>query len=117
MGSEICSRCRRTVDRGPSEETEHLRAVVGVNAVNRPLSIAFWPGSLVVSEVGGTTRDSIDTPMRFTGRTVIFIDRRTARQVGIDEGSSLLVSSKRSAIERAESGPHDRCPKVKFRIG
>ena len=59
---------------------------------------------LVVSEVPGTTRDSIDTPLRYHGRTFIFIDtaglRRQSRvEDGIEFYSALRT---RRAIERAD---------------
>jgi GTPase len=59
---------------------------------------------LVVSEIAGTTRDAIDTPLRYHGRTFIFIDtaglRRQSRvEDGIEFYSSLRT---RRAIERAD---------------
>ena len=59
---------------------------------------------LVVSEVAGTTRDAIDTPMRYHGRTFVFIDtaglRRQSRvEDGIEFYSALRT---RRAIERAD---------------
>jgi GTP-binding protein len=59
---------------------------------------------LVVSDVAGTTRDAIDTPMRYHGRDLIFIDtaglRRQSRvEDGIEFYSALRT---RRAIERAE---------------
>src|SRR5256885_8458995 len=59
---------------------------------------------LVVSDVAGTTRDAIDTPMRYHGRDLVFIDtaglRRQSRgEEGIEVYSALRT---RRAIERAE---------------
>ena len=59
---------------------------------------------LVVSEVAGTTRDAIDTPMRYHGRTFVFIDtaglRRQSRvEDGIEFYSALRT---RRAIERSD---------------
>jgi GTP-binding protein len=59
---------------------------------------------LVVSDVAGTTRDAIDTPMRYHGRTFVFIDtaglRRQSRvEDGIEFYSALRT---RRAIERAD---------------
>jgi GTPase len=59
---------------------------------------------LVVSEIPGTTRDSIDTPMKYHGTELIFIDtaglRRQARtEDGIEFYSSLRT---RRAIERSD---------------
>jgi GTPase len=58
----------------------------------------------VVSEIPGTTRDSIDTPMKYHGNSLIFIDtaglRRQARlEDGIEFYSSLRT---RKAIERSD---------------
>jgi GTP-binding protein len=59
---------------------------------------------LVVSEVAGTTRDAIDTPMRYHGRPIVFIDTAgLRRQSKIDEGIEFYSSLRtRRAIERAE---------------
>lgn len=58
---------------------------------------------LVVSEVAGTTRDAIDTPMRYHGRQFIFVDTAgLRRQSRIDEGIEFYSSLRtRRAIERA----------------
>src|SRR5207245_4691165 len=59
---------------------------------------------LVVSDVAGTTRDAIDTPMRYHSRDVVFIDTAgLRRQSRIDEGIEFYSSLRtRRAIERAE---------------
>ncbi len=59
---------------------------------------------MVVSEVAGTTRDSIDTPLRYHGRELIFVDtaglRRQARiEPGLEYYSALRTER---AIERAD---------------
>ncbi len=59
---------------------------------------------LVVSDQAGTTRDAIDTPMRFHGRSFVFIDtaglrRQTKIEDGIEFYSSLRT---RRAIERSD---------------
>jgi GTP-binding protein len=91
----------------PPEETDALRvAVVGrpnvgkSSFVNRLLGV----DRLVVSEVAGTTRDAIDTPMRYHGRTVVFIDTAgLRRQSKIDDGIEFYSSLRtRRAIERAD---------------
>ena len=58
---------------------------------------------LVVSDIAGTTRDAIDTPFRYHGRTFIFIDTAgLRRQARIDEGIEFYSSLRsRRAIERA----------------
>jgi GTP-binding protein len=59
---------------------------------------------LVVSDEAGTTRDAIDTPMQYHGRTVVFIDTAgLRRQSKIDDGVEFYSSLRsRRAIERAE---------------
>ncbi len=59
---------------------------------------------LVVSEIAGTTRDAIDTPMRYHGRQFVFIDTAgLRRQSKIDEGVEFYSSLRtRRAIERAD---------------
>ncbi|MDE3173511.1 MAG: ribosome biogenesis GTPase Der [Gemmatimonadota bacterium] len=59
---------------------------------------------LVVSDQAGTTRDAIDTPMRFHGRSFVFIDTAgLRRQTKIDDGIEFYSSLRtRRAIERAD---------------
>ncbi len=59
---------------------------------------------LVVSEVAGTTRDAIDTPLRYHGRDFVFVDTAgLRRQSKIDDGIEFYSSLRtRRAIERAE---------------
>jgi len=59
---------------------------------------------LVVSEIPGTTRDAIDTPMRYHGRSLVFIDTAgLRRKTKIDEGIEFYSSLRsRRAIERAD---------------
>jgi GTPase len=58
---------------------------------------------LVVSEIAGTTRDAIDTPMTYHGRKLIFVDTAgLRRQTKIDDGIEFYSSLRtRRAIERA----------------
>jgi GTPase len=58
---------------------------------------------LVVSEIAGTTRDSIDTPMKYHGRQFIFVDTAgLRRQSKIDDGIEFYSSLRtRRAIERS----------------
>ena len=91
----------------PPEETEALRvAVVGRPNVGKSSFVNRLLGQdrLVVSEVAGTTRDAIDTPMRYHGRTVIFIDTAgLRRQSKIDDGIEFYSSLRtRRAIDRAD---------------
>ena len=59
---------------------------------------------LVVSEVAGTTRDSIDTPFTYHGRPFIFVDTAgLRRQARIDDGVEFYSSLRtRRAIDRAD---------------
>ena len=89
------------------EESQALSvAVIGRPNVGKSSFVNRLLGEerLVVSDVAGTTRDAIDTPMRYHGRDLVFIDtaglRRQSRgEEGIEFYSALRT---RRAIERAE---------------
>jgi GTPase len=90
-----------------SEPEDALRvAVIGRPNVGKSSFVNRLLGEdrLVVSETAGTTRDAIDTPMRYHGRQFIFIDTAgLRRQSKIDEGVEFYSSLRtRRAIERAE---------------
>jgi GTPase len=90
-----------------SEPEDALRvAVIGKPNVGKSSFVNRLLGEerLVVSETAGTTRDAIDTPMRYHGRQFIFIDTAgLRRQSKIDEGVEFYSSLRtRRAIERAE---------------
>jgi GTP-binding protein len=59
---------------------------------------------MVVSDVAGTTRDSIDTPMRYHGRDLVFVDTAgLRRQAKIDESLEYYSMLRTEiAIERAD---------------
>src|SRR4029078_11920373 len=59
---------------------------------------------LVVSDIPGTTRDAIETPMRYHGRPFIFVDTAVVRrQSKIEDGIEFYSSLRtRRAIERAD---------------
>lgn len=87
------------------EEALHV-AVIGRPNVGKSSIVNRLLGEerLVVSEVAGTTRDAIDTPMRYHGQQLVFIDtaglRRQSRvEDGIEFYSALRT---RRAIERAD---------------
>lgn len=92
---------------GATDEGEALRiAVVGRPNVGKSSLVNRLLGEerLVVSDLAGTTRDAIDTPMTFHGRTLIFIDtaglrRQSKNADGIEFYSSLRTER---AIERAD---------------
>src|SRR5688572_22373957 len=89
-----------------AEGTSLHVAVIGKPNVGKSSFINKLLGEdrLVVSEIAGTTRDAIDTPMRYHGRTIIFIDtaglRKHARiEPGIEYFSALRAQR---AIDRAD---------------
>ena len=89
----------------PAEEQLHV-AVIGRPNVGKSSFVNRLLGEnrLVVSDVAGTTRDAIDTPMRYHGRDLVFIDTAgLRRQSRVDDGIE-FYSSLRShrAIERAD---------------
>ena len=89
----------------PAEEQLHI-AVIGRPNVGKSSFVNRLLGEnrLVVSDVAGTTRDAIDTPMRYHGRDLVFIDTAgLRRQSRVDDGIE-FYSSLRShrAIERAD---------------
>jgi len=93
----------RVEDEGP----QNLRiAVIGRPNVGKSSFINRLLGEdrLVVSEVAGTTRDSIDTPFTYHGRPFIFIDTAgLRRQSKIDDGIEFYSSLRtRRAIDRSD---------------
>ena len=90
-----------------AEESQALSvAVIGRPNVGKSSFVNRLLGEerLVVSDVAGTTRDAIDTPMRYHGRDVIFIDTAgLRRQSRVEEGIEFYSALRtRRAIERAE---------------
>jgi GTP-binding protein len=98
------------VDRFPqgmSEPPDALHvAVVGRPNVGKSSIVNRLLGEdrLVVSDIAGTTRDAIDTPMMYHGRPFIFIDTAgLRRQSKVDEGIEFYSTLRtRRAIERAD---------------
>ena len=89
------------------EESTALKvAVVGRPNVGKSSFVNRLLGEqrLVVSEIAGTTRDAIDTPMRYHGRDFIFIDTAgLRRQSKIDEGIEFYSALRtRRAIDRSD---------------
>ena len=89
-----------------TEEEQLAVAVIGRPNVGKSSLVNRLLGEerLVVSEIAGTTRDAIDTPLRYHGRTFVFIDtaglRRQSRvEDGIEFYSALRT---RRAIERSD---------------
>ena len=89
------------------EESQALSvAVIGRPNVGKSSFVNRLLGEerLVVSEVAGTTRDAIDTPMRYHGRELVFIDTAgLRRQSRVEEGIEFYSALRtRRAIERAD---------------
>jgi GTP-binding protein len=89
------------------EEEEALRvAVIGKPNVGKSSFVNRLLGEdrLVVSDVAGTTRDAIDTPMQYHGRKLIFVDTAgLRRQAKIEDGVEFYSSIRTErAISRAD---------------
>jgi GTP-binding protein len=89
------------------EEEEALRvAVIGKPNVGKSSFVNRLLGEdrLVVSDVAGTTRDAIDTPMQYHGRKLIFVDTAgLRRQARIEDGVEFYSSIRTErAISRAD---------------
>jgi len=97
----------KRIPAAPIEPTEALRvAVIGRPNVGKSSFVNRLVGEdrLVVNDEAGTTRDAIDTPMQYHGRTVVFIDTAgLRRQSRIDDGVEFYSSLRtRRAIDRAD---------------
>ncbi|MDQ3082571.1 MAG: ribosome biogenesis GTPase Der, partial [Gemmatimonadota bacterium] len=89
------------------EPGESLRvAVIGRPNVGKSSIVNRILGEerLVVSDVSGTTRDAIDTPMVYHGRDLVFIDTAgLRRQARVDDGIEFYSSLRsRRAIDRSD---------------
>ena len=88
-------------------EDDTLRvAVIGKPNVGKSSFVNRLLGEerMVVTDVAGTTRDSVDTPLRYHGRTLMFIDTAgLRRQSRIGEGLEYYSALRTArAIERAD---------------
>ena len=97
----------KRIPAAPIEAAEALRvAVIGRPNVGKSSFVNRLIGEdrLVVSDEAGTTRDAIDTPMQYHGRTLVFIDTAgLRRQSKIDDGVEFYSSLRtRRAIDRAD---------------
>ena len=93
------------------EKTEEKADSLSIAVIGRPnvgkssiVNRLLGEERLVVNDEAGTTRDAIDTPMRFHGRDLVFIDTAgLRRQSKIDDGIEFYSSLRtRRAIERAD---------------
>ena len=92
---------------GMEEEPDALRvAVIGRPNVGKSSIVNRLLGEerLVVTDVPGTTRDAIDSPMMYHGRRLIFVDTAGLRRpTRVDDGIEFYSTLRtRRAIERAE---------------
>ena len=92
---------------GMEEEPDALRvAVIGRPNVGKSSIVNRLLGEerLVVTDVAGTTRDAIDSPMVYHGRRLIFVDTAGLRRpTRVDDGIEFYSTLRtRRAIERAE---------------
>lgn len=93
------------------ETTEEVGEALRVAVIGRPnvgksslVNKLLGEERLVVSEISGTTRDAIDTPLNYHGRPIIFIDTAgLRRQSKVDEGIEFYSALRsRRAIDRAD---------------
>ncbi len=96
----------RFPENAPEVENALRVAVIGRPNVGKSSFVNRLLGEerLVVSEIAGTTRDAIDTPMRYHGRLFVFVDTAgLRRQSKVEEGIEFYSSLRtRRAIERAD---------------
>lgn len=97
----------RLPEAGEGEEDDALRvAVIGVPNVGKSSFVNRLLGEerLVVSDVAGTTRDAIDTPLQYHGRRLVFIDTAGLRRQARVRESVEFYSSLRTerSIEQAD---------------
>lgn len=89
-----------------AEDESLAVAVIGKPNVGKSSFVNRLLGAerMVVSDVAGTTRDSVDTPLRYHGRTLVFIDTAgLRRQSRIDESLEYYSALRTTrAIERAD---------------
>jgi GTP-binding protein len=95
------------IPESPAEEADALRvAVIGRPNVGKSSLVNRILGEerLVVSEIAGTTRDAIDTPLNYHGRKMIFVDTAgLRRQSRVDDGIEFYSALRsRRAIDRAD---------------
>jgi GTPase len=99
------------VERLPDVEDEGAPDALRIAVIGRPnvgkssfVNRLLGEERLVVSDIAGTTRDAIDAPFRYHGRTLIFVDTAgLRRQSKVDDGVEFYSSLRtRRAVERAD---------------
>jgi GTPase len=90
----------------PEDDTALRVAVIGRPNVGKSSFVNRLLGEdrLVVSDIAGTTRDAIDSPMRYHDRNFIFIDTAgLRRQSKVEDGVEFYSALRtRRAIDRAD---------------
>jgi GTP-binding protein len=99
--------CFPTVSGGGEEDDERIRiAVVGKPNVGKSSLINRLLGEnrLLVADTAGTTRDAVDTEVRFDGRDYVFIDTAGLRRKNKikEELERFMIIRAVGAIERAD---------------
>ena len=94
-------------DASVEEETDELRlAVVGRPNVGKSalVNAVLGESRVIESEVAGTTRDAVDTPFEFKGKTLVLVDTAGIRRPGkVEKGiEKYSVMRARDAIERSD---------------
>ena len=107
QSGDLLDRVVERIPAMPTEDDQSLRvAVIGRPNVGKSSFVNRLLGEdrLVVSEVAGTTRDAIDTPMKYHSRDLIFVDTAgLRRQSKVDDGIEFYSALRsRRAIERAD---------------
>ncbi|MGQ0647788.1 MAG: ribosome biogenesis GTPase Der [Gemmatimonadaceae bacterium] len=107
QSGDLLDRLVESIPVAPVEDDESLRvAVIGRPNVGKSSIVNRLLGEerLVVSDKAGTTRDAIDTPMRYHGRDLVFIDTAgLRRQSKVEDGIEFYSALRsRRAIERAD---------------
>jgi GTP-binding protein len=94
-----------------SPEEEEGEGIIRVAVIGKPnvgkssfVNRMFGEERVVVSEVPGTTRDPVDTPMQYHGRTLVFIDTAGLRRQSRIKDSLEYYSALRTArvIQQAD---------------
>ena len=95
----------------PAEESDEDDETLYVAVIGKPnvgkssfVNRLIGEERMVVSEVAGTTRDSIDTPMRYHGRDIVLVDTAgLRRQARIDRGIEYFSALRTErAVERSD---------------